>query len=614
MDQSIFSYFNLHKYAVLAALSVALSAAGATEAAVAPFESGTNIMGPEYTCFADYETDVFEHTAHLGEPIGDPTSADGMLADSLTEWNIKTVRIPLSEHCWLGAEGDSQVSEQTFPELRFIRKQSITGTSYRNRINSFSDTMDSRGIKVILDLHRSGPASIITPNRNEVGQHPAPDSDYSVTFWRSVANTFKDDSHVIFDLFNEPNNISWSCWRTGDECDVGYDTVGMEDLLAAVQEFAPDHPVIMSANHWGENLDNWIVEVDKISLSLNTDNVVAGFHAYRDIFTGSNNYTKIDCTTVRCLYTNRIMNRAKSVADHPKYALAITEMGQNVGWEDSESPDPGLDCQSTEFFGALLQWAKLNNTPAMPWAWNPAPCDTPSLQATNNDVDWNGRNRSAYGDTLYAFLHGNLPLNVEIIDDNANNIWLVPGDNTRTWISSGCAVSLESQGVLRSTGTWYEDLAGLEVVSRTCDDLSVFLPPKPAQGEIVDINANSIWYLPGNNTRTWINAGCSASLESEGVLRRAGSFYFDLARFDGVSRSCNDLIISLPPETVQGQIINQDAYNAWFLPGDNTRSWIDPGCAASLETQGVLRRDGSWIDDLANLESVSRSCENLAEL
>jgi aryl-phospho-beta-D-glucosidase BglC (GH1 family) len=36
------------------------------------------------------------------------------------------------------------------------------------------------------------------------GQLPMPDQDHSIAFWSSVAQQFKNNSAVIFDLFNEP--------------------------------------------------------------------------------------------------------------------------------------------------------------------------------------------------------------------------------------------------------------------------------------------------------------------------------------------------------------------------------------------------------------------------
>jgi aryl-phospho-beta-D-glucosidase BglC (GH1 family) len=47
-----------------------------------------------------------------------------------------------------------------------------------------------------------------------------PDADHSLDFWREVAETFKNNTSVIFDLFNEPfpdyntdTVEGWECWK-----------------------------------------------------------------------------------------------------------------------------------------------------------------------------------------------------------------------------------------------------------------------------------------------------------------------------------------------------------------------------------------------------------------
>jgi len=61
-------------------------------------------------------------------------------------------------------------------------------------------------------------------------QTPMPDRDHAAPFWTQVANAYKGNGAVLFDLFNEPspdNNqdtaATWRCWRDGGNCSgVGY--------------------------------------------------------------------------------------------------------------------------------------------------------------------------------------------------------------------------------------------------------------------------------------------------------------------------------------------------------------------------------------------------------
>lgn len=75
-------------------------------------------------------------------------------------------------------------------------------------------------------------------------QKPMPDAQYTPSFWASVANTFKDDPAVAFDLFNEPypdratstTTQAWTCWRDGGTCPgISYEVAGMQDLVDAVR-------------------------------------------------------------------------------------------------------------------------------------------------------------------------------------------------------------------------------------------------------------------------------------------------------------------------------------------------------------------------------------------
>lgn len=60
------------------------------------------------------------------------------------------------------------------------------------------------------------------------------DEDHSPAFWRSLAAYFKNDHHVIFDLFNEPypdsnqdTTAAWSCVLNGGACHgVGFQAAG----------------------------------------------------------------------------------------------------------------------------------------------------------------------------------------------------------------------------------------------------------------------------------------------------------------------------------------------------------------------------------------------------
>jgi len=51
------------------------------------------------------------------------------------------------------------------------------------------------------------------------------------------------DPALLFDLYNEPHDISWSCWRYGCATPDGWQTAGMETLVNVVRSAGATQPV-----------------------------------------------------------------------------------------------------------------------------------------------------------------------------------------------------------------------------------------------------------------------------------------------------------------------------------------------------------------------------------
>lgn len=137
---------------------------------------------------------------------------------AIDEWKSNVVRLPMVEQRWFGQAGG----------------QTDNGAQYREIIDQCVKAASSRGVYLILDLHR----------------FRAPKEEH-VAFWKDAANTYKDNPAVIFELFNEPHDISWEAWRDGGDVTdkrksgdtvaenaekiVSFRTVGMQALLDAVR-------------------------------------------------------------------------------------------------------------------------------------------------------------------------------------------------------------------------------------------------------------------------------------------------------------------------------------------------------------------------------------------
>lgn len=217
---------------------------------------GVNRAGGEYACAQ-------------GFGIWDG-AADPALVEVMASWGINGVRLPLNEHCWLGING-------VRPDLG--------GAAYREAVLEFVGHLNRRGIVAVLDLHWSGPGEELALENAAM-----PNADHSVDFWTSVAATFAGNDLVVFDLFNEPHDVDWACWRDGCRMPDGYDAVGMQALVEAVRSAGATQPIIVSGIDYANDLSRWL----EMAPTDPARSLVAGFHVYN--FTRCNNVACWDAT------------------------------------------------------------------------------------------------------------------------------------------------------------------------------------------------------------------------------------------------------------------------------------------------------------------------------
>lgn len=276
---------------------------------------------------------------------------DAAEAQSISSWHANAVRVPLNEDCWLGING---------------APAAYSGSAYQTAIQTWVTELNSAGLVAILDLHWSAPGAITATK-----QWPMPDETHSVTFWSQVASTFKGDSLVMFDLFNEPHlggfapdASDWACWRNGcttttlncpsgssSNCtDVTYRVAGMQQLVEVVRDAGADQPIMIGGLAWAATL------CGSASLRSSTGTcawlsyepsdplhqLVASFHSY---------YQKTKCNTLTC-WDSVIAPLATQVP------VVTGELGEN-------------DCSAT-FVQQYMQWADAHGVSYLLWTWEPA--------------------------------------------------------------------------------------------------------------------------------------------------------------------------------------------------------------------------------------------------
>jgi uncharacterized protein YbdZ (MbtH family) len=276
---------------------------------------GVNRSGTEYACISGQGL------------IEGPTDAAAIAA--MARWRINTVRIPLNEHCWLGINGAPAAT---------------SGRPYRAAIKAYVRGLYKANMRVVLDLHWNAPGT-----SQATGQQPMADLDHAPAFWSSVAQSFKDYPAVVFDLYNEPYDISWECWRDGCDLPSGWRTAGMQRLVDAVRATGARQPIILSGIARGSDLSSWL----KFRPKDPVNQLVAGFHVYD--FSHCN---QMDCW-------RHVQQVARSVP------VVTTEVGQRA-------------C-GAPFIEQYMSWADSVGISYLGWSWNTAGCEAPGLIRT-----WSG--------------------------------------------------------------------------------------------------------------------------------------------------------------------------------------------------------------------------------
>jgi hypothetical protein len=75
----------------------------------------------------------------------------------------------------------------------------------------------------------------------------------SVQFWREVAARYANNSRILFELYNEPHDVSWPVWRDGGSTGE-FTAVGFQDLYDAVRETGAENLVLVGGLYFAYDL------------------------------------------------------------------------------------------------------------------------------------------------------------------------------------------------------------------------------------------------------------------------------------------------------------------------------------------------------------------------
>jgi endoglucanase len=280
---------------------------------------GVNRSGTEFLCVQGHG--IFDGPA------------DQASVSAMRSWGVNAVRIPLNEACW---NGEPYVDP------------AYAGASYQNAIKAYVSLLNANGMVAILDLHWTDGAYTGRSSECSSAQarclKPMPDAAQAIGFWASVADTFKGNNAVLFDLFNEPfpdramgsGPAAWQCWLHGAPCPgIGYPVAGMQALVDAVRSAGAGNVILVGGLTWSNDLSGWLANQP----SDPDHNLAASWHSY--------NFNA--CSSLSC-WTSQV---APVAAEAP---LVAGEIGENT-------------CASG-YISELMRWLDSRSASYLAWAWN----------------------------------------------------------------------------------------------------------------------------------------------------------------------------------------------------------------------------------------------------
>jgi aryl-phospho-beta-D-glucosidase BglC (GH1 family) len=205
-----------------------------------PIAKGGYYTSGATVCTADGEPHLFHGVARPSMEWGSTGQGEGQgitAADlrAIASWHANVVRVALNQDFWL-------------------KDAALYDPLYAGTVARVVHDAEAAGLDVILDLHWSDEGNLAAAlwTKQDGGkaqdsklfsnQQPMADVN-SKQFWSEVAATYKDDGHVLFELYNEPHSIPWGAWLNGGNAS-GFQIVGMQELYDTVRAAGADNVVI----------------------------------------------------------------------------------------------------------------------------------------------------------------------------------------------------------------------------------------------------------------------------------------------------------------------------------------------------------------------------------
>ena len=290
---------------------------------------------------------------------GNPKIFRGVVRPSY-EWSTTGDHISLSDFQLMKGWGANVIR---LPVNQLSWRQNTS--NYKSEIAQAVSWIKETGMAVIIDLHWSDQGT----NANAAQQKMADTN--SLLFWKDIADLYKGDGQVMFELYNEPHDVSCDVWQNGGSVD-GWTVAGMQQMYNTIRGEGANNIVMVGGLGWAFDLT--CVKTNRIG----GFNIVYATHPYN--FVGKNTVADWDSKVGFLAATDPVI---------------MTEFGSTLTDEA-----PGSECDGT-FDQSVLTWAEANKISWTAWAWYPGGCGFPPIIK-----DWSGT-PDANGRVVQTYLKNN---------------------------------------------------------------------------------------------------------------------------------------------------------------------------------------------------------------
>ncbi len=132
-------------------------------------------------------------------------------------------------------------------------------TYYTNLVKTLVNKVTSRGMYALIDFHMLTPGD---PNYN---------TSRAITFFTEMANTFKNNNNILYEICNEPNgNVSWATIKNY-----------ANQVIPVIRAIDNDAPIIVGTRAWSSlGLSEGSSAQEIVNSPLTFANILYTFHFY----------------------------------------------------------------------------------------------------------------------------------------------------------------------------------------------------------------------------------------------------------------------------------------------------------------------------------------------